>query len=148
MNPQDTVGAGRGYTITDEMVYYTREALRERRENQERRLVDSLITGIFSSEYGESSARGNAGGAGGTTRGMAGSGVFIPIDEGMPISRPNNNQEVMAEVTEVMKVRHLSKNERAHYHRPKADWKESPKGEVCKSSCTLEVEDIISRHCK
>lgn len=58
----------------------------------------------------------------------------------------NHNNNYMSEIEETMKQRHLSKNERARLHQPKPDWKETPKGEVCKNSSTLEVEDIISKH--
>ena len=64
-----------------------------------------------------------------------------------PFTQVNNHNNIrMAEVEEVMKQRHLNKNERARYHLPKPDWKETPKGEVCKNSSSLEVEDIISKH--
>lgn len=42
-----------------------------------------------------------------------------------------------------MKKRHLNKEERQYYHQPKNDWLESPSGEVCKSACTLVVDDLV-----
>lgn len=52
----------------------------------------------------------------------------------------------MSDVEETLKVRHLSRDERRSLHQPLPDWKESPKGDVCKNACTLEVDDIIGKH--
>jgi len=56
------------------------------------------------------------------------------------------DEQTMNDIAGVMKERHLSKSERAAYHQPKNDWKESPKGDVCKNASTLEVEDIITKY--
>lgn len=58
------------------------------------------------------------------------------------------NQIDMSQVEEVMKVRHLNKGERDMYHQPKPDWHDTPKGDMCKNACVLEVEDIIRKHIK
>lgn len=56
------------------------------------------------------------------------------------------DEQTMSDIAVVMKERHLSKSERQAYHQPKNDWKESPKGDVCKNASTLEVEDIITKY--
>jgi len=49
-------------------------------------------------------------------------------------------------VKETMKKRHLNQDERRHYHKPENDWKDTPKGEVCVSANTLNVDDIIKKY--
>lgn len=44
---------------------------------------------------------------------------------------------------EILKKRHLNKNERQAYHKPKRDWELTNKGEVCKSACSLVVDDLV-----
>ena len=44
---------------------------------------------------------------------------------------------------DVMKKRHLNKDERQVYHKPTPDWVLTPSGEVCKSACHLVVDDLI-----
>jgi len=45
----------------------------------------------------------------------------------------------------VFKERHLQRDERSMLHHPKSDWCESPKGDICKSACTLEISDLIAK---
>lgn len=63
-----------------------------------------------------------------------------------PFYLEDNNEQLMSEIDEVLKVRHLTRHEREGLHQPARDWKETPKGDVCKNACTLEVEDILSKH--
>lgn len=63
-----------------------------------------------------------------------------------PFDLEDNNEQLMSDVEETLKVRHLTKYEREGLHQPARDWKETPKGDVCKNACTLEVEDILSKH--
>jgi len=44
---------------------------------------------------------------------------------------------------ELLKKRHLNKSERQAYHKPKRDWELTNKGEVCKSACSLVVDDLV-----
>lgn len=44
-----------------------------------------------------------------------------------------------------LKERHLNKRERDQLHKPKSDWCESNKGDVCRSACTLDVSDLITK---
>lgn len=43
----------------------------------------------------------------------------------------------------VLKKRHLTKEERQAYHMPRKDWELTGKGEVCKSTCSLVVDDLV-----
>lgn len=45
-----------------------------------------------------------------------------------------------------LKERHLNKEERDRNHKPESDWCESARGDVCKSSFTLEIKDILAKH--
>ena len=63
-----------------------------------------------------------------------------------PFDLEDSNEQLMSSVEETLKVRHLTKHEREGLHQPARDWKETPKGDVCKNACTLEVEDILSKH--
>ena len=63
-----------------------------------------------------------------------------------PFDLEDSNEQLMSSVEETLKVRHLTKHEREGLHKPARDWKETPKGDVCKNACTLEVEDILSKH--
>ncbi len=42
--------------------------------------------------------------------------------------------------------RHYSKHERERRHQPESDWCEGDRGEYCKNACTMDVQDIISKH--
>lgn len=42
-----------------------------------------------------------------------------------------------------LKKRHLNSDERGAYHQPKSDWCETGRGDMCKSACSLEVEDLV-----
>lgn len=45
------------------------------------------------------------------------------------------------------KERHLNQEERADNHRPASDWKECKRGEKCYNAVSLEVTDIVKKHC-
>ena len=45
---------------------------------------------------------------------------------------------------EMLKQRHLTKDERLALHKPKPDWVLTGGGEVCRSTCVLEVDDLLS----
>ena len=62
--------------------------------------------------------------------------------EDVPIIRPKK-QIKMDE--KVLKQRHLGRDERSLFHQPKSDWCESPKGDVCKSACSLEISDLVAK---
>ena len=64
-------------------------------------------------------------------------GLGVEMDEVVeePIGNPFENG--------TCKKRHLTKPERDMLHKPASDWCETGRGEVCKSACTLEIDDII-----
>lgn len=45
----------------------------------------------------------------------------------------------------ILKERHLRKSERDVLHKPKTDYLEGGKGEVCKNACSLEIDDIVEK---
>ena len=57
--------------------------------------------------------------------------------------------EVFPEITAkeldktLLKKRHLTKPERDHYHKPNRDWVLTARGEVCKSTTILVVDDLL-----
>ena len=61
----------------------------------------------------------------------------------------NNNRnmrpdtQLVEELTEKMKSKHLRKEERNAIHRPLSDYYEGSRGEECKNACSLEVEDLV-----
>jgi hypothetical protein len=48
------------------------------------------------------------------------------------------------DIKKELKKRHLNQSERRKYHKPNPDWEQTPSGEVCKSACTLVVDDLIA----
>ncbi len=42
-----------------------------------------------------------------------------------------------------LKKRHLQRDERQMLHKPKSDWCETVRGEVCKAAHSIDVKDII-----
>ncbi len=72
----------------------------------------------------------------------------IPIDVTTEDSFVNTLEETRKLLLSDMKKRHLRKNERDIIHNPKRDWISTGKGEVCRSSSVLEVDDLIAKHCK
>lgn len=82
-------------------------------------------------------------------------GVFVDTDAiNIALNRArrlvtNSNTEEQEDSTslekakETMKKRHLSKNERERLHNPKRDWLMTGKGEICRSSSVLVVDDLV-----
>lgn len=61
------------------------------------------------------------------------------------LQTPNPSEEMKASVKTLMKKRHLTKPERDQLHKPESDWVNTPRGEVCRNACTIEVADIIKK---
>lgn len=69
----------------------------------------------------------------------------IPVDfsdDNPYASTPRDMESIKKE----MKTRHLTRSERDALHNPETDWIQTPRGEVCKNACSLEVEDIITKY--
>ena len=58
--------------------------------------------------------------------------------------QPNPNN-IMDNIKNLIKVRHLTHDERHAFHKPLNDWKETPKGEVCFNSSSIQVDDIVKK---
>ena len=68
----------------------------------------------------------------------------MPTRDTGPTITPGNNKITMNQETEAsLKQKHLTKEERDAYHSPASDWEETPRGERCKSACTLDVSDVV-----
>ena len=65
------------------------------------------------------------------------------IDEAPQTKKPKSREE---HIKEILLSRHLDRNERQSLHNPKSDWSDTGRGDVCKNACTLEVNDILSKH--
>lgn len=52
----------------------------------------------------------------------------------------NNNMDLDKSL---LKKRHLNREERQMFHKPNPDWVQTTAGEVCKSACTLVVDDLV-----
>ena len=64
-----------------------------------------------------------------------------------PLPNPYKKRKPPTDQLKVtLKKRHLKKNERDAYHQPEDDWCESKKGDVCRSSFTLDLDDILEKH--
>lgn len=59
-------------------------------------------------------------------------------------AKPKHNKNDALKDT--LKNRHMNKRERDMYHKPHNDWTETKRGDVCKSSYTLEINDILKKH--
>lgn len=57
----------------------------------------------------------------------------------------DEDEDIITDVTPMidLKKMHLNRDMRSVLHRPKSDWFETPRGEVCKNACSLVVDDII-----
>lgn len=50
------------------------------------------------------------------------------------------------DIINLMKHRHLTKNERDALHKPTSDWTDTVRGDRLKSFSSLQVDDIISKY--
>lgn len=83
------------------------------------------------------------GGGGGNGPG----GDFISIDTPFPTPVEEfEDDDISPEILHMidLKKSHLSRDMRSMMHKPKSDWYETPKGEVCKNASTLVIDDIIA----
>ena len=53
--------------------------------------------------------------------------------------------EDLVKIKPVLKKRHLNQDERRALNNPNSDWIQTQSGEVCKSACTLVVDDLVEK---
>ena len=56
---------------------------------------------------------------------------------------PESIDEDLGKIKPILKKRHLTIEERRIFHKPNPDWVQTPSGEVCRSACTLVVDDLV-----
>lgn len=74
--------------------------------------------------------------------------INAALNSARRLARNSNTEEQedstsLEKAKEIMKKRHLSKNERERLHNPKRDWLMTGKGEICRSSSVLVVDDLV-----
>jgi len=56
---------------------------------------------------------------------------------------PESIDEDLGKIKPILKKRHLTIEERRILHKPNPDWVQTSSGEVCRSACTLVVDDLV-----
>lgn len=52
----------------------------------------------------------------------------------------------LEDIKQTMKKRHLDRDERQLLHKPDTDWVATKRGDKCRNSVTLEIEDIVRKY--
>lgn len=71
-----------------------------------------------------------------------------PVPRGyreFPVADTNLGQVTVEKesLKDILKKRHLSKSERQFLHKPLPDWELQSGKEICKSTCSLVVDDLV-----
>ena len=78
-------------------------------------------------------------------RELFGAGISS-LEEEDEIEEDEVEESAPLDTKSIMKKRHLNRDERRLLHKPAPDYIQTPHGEVLRSTSSLEVDDIISKH--
>lgn len=68
------------------------------------------------------------------------------LTEFEPVSGSGITDNDFTMTKEILKQRHLNREERQIFHRPAPDWVQTQHGEVNRSACSLVVDDLVSKY--